>query len=362
MLDRGEARVLLQACDGSRARQGKAFDAGRRHVDRFPHRRRARAGLRAGPGHSRRRGDWNLGASYCRGSRKASGHQTDGWRQRGRREGIEERMSDQDGKNPSASPAAPAAAPSSRALPAGAPTMSWWRPSASACRCPSRAPSRPPRSTRRAASRSAPPTRKWTGASRRCRWPRRGRPRTPSAASARRRSARTNAPAAAPRSRPRSVRRRSASSWPASAPRTTPAVSARLPRPRTVPAEPVGATPPRRRAATAQPGPRRARPAAPQRPAQARHDDRQARDDGERRGGKLTVDQALGGGRGRAATLMASMVTQAGSGQRRGGGNIVQEKVYAHHLARRDIVVCEPRTGMSECVAAVVKVAPCRTA
>ena len=75
---------------------------------------------------------------------------------------------------------------------------------------------------------------------------------------------------------------------------------------------------------------------------------------GERRGGKLTVNQALAGGEGGRQRSLASMRRKQ-ERQRGKGGNVVQEKVMRDVRLPETIVVSELANRMSERVAAVVK-------
>ncbi len=77
-------------------------------------------------------------------------------------------------------------------------------------------------------------------------------------------------------------------------------------------------------------------------------------DGGERRGGKLTVNQALRGGEGGRQRSMASMRRKQ-ERQRRGGPSTPQEKVMRTVQLPETIVVSELANRMSERVAAVVK-------
>ncbi|MGC1260754.1 MAG: translation initiation factor IF-2 [Jannaschia helgolandensis] len=76
--------------------------------------------------------------------------------------------------------------------------------------------------------------------------------------------------------------------------------------------------------------------------------------DGDRRSGKLTVNQALRGGEGGRTRSLASMRRKQ-ERQRKGGGNVTQEKVMREVRLPETIVVSELANRMSERVAAVVK-------
>ena len=76
---------------------------------------------------------------------------------------------------------------------------------------------------------------------------------------------------------------------------------------------------------------------------------------GERRGGKLTVNQALAGGEGGRQRSLASMRRKQERQRGKGGGNAVQEKVMRDVRLPETIVVSELANRMSERVAAVVK-------
>ena len=76
--------------------------------------------------------------------------------------------------------------------------------------------------------------------------------------------------------------------------------------------------------------------------------------DGDRRSGKLTVNQALRGGEGGRTHSLASMRRKQ-ERQRKGGGNVTQEKVMREVRLPETIVVSELANRMSERVAAVVK-------
>ncbi|WP_281826419.1 translation initiation factor IF-2 [Jannaschia rubra] len=122
---------------------------------------------------------------------------------------------------------------------------------------------------------------------------------------------------------------------------------------RTRPAEPTPAEP----TAAEQPRQRNLGPDA--RP--GRSDGPRKRDDdsgkprtGDRRSGKLTLNQALAGGEGGRQRSLASMRRKQ-ERQRKGGGNVVQEKVMREVRLPETIVVSELANRMSERVAAVVK-------
>ena len=76
--------------------------------------------------------------------------------------------------------------------------------------------------------------------------------------------------------------------------------------------------------------------------------------DGDRRSGKLTVNQALRGGEGGRTRSLASMRRKQ-ERQRKGGSNVTQEKVMREVRLPETIVVSELANRMSERVAAVVK-------
>jgi translation initiation factor IF-2 len=97
-----------------------------------------------------------------------------------------------------------------------------------------------------------------------------------------------------------------------------------------------------------------ARPARNDTPRKRDDDSGKPKTDGERRGGKLTVNQALRGGEGGRQRSMASMRRKQ-ERQRRGGPSTPQEKVMRTVQLPETIVVSELANRMSERVAAVVK-------
>ncbi|CTQ49271.1 translation initiation factor IF-2 [Jannaschia donghaensis] len=97
-----------------------------------------------------------------------------------------------------------------------------------------------------------------------------------------------------------------------------------------------------------------ARPARNDAPRKREDDSGKPKTDGERRGGKLTVNQALRGGEGGRQRSMASMRRKQ-ERQRRGGPSTPQEKVMRTVQLPETIVVSELANRMSERVAAVVK-------
>lgn len=97
-----------------------------------------------------------------------------------------------------------------------------------------------------------------------------------------------------------------------------------------------------------------ARPARNDAPRKRDDDSGKPKGGGERRGGKLTVNQALRGGEGGRQRSMASMRRKQ-ERQRRGGPSTPQEKVMRTVQLPETIVVSELANRMSERVAAVVK-------
>ncbi|SDY35921.1 bacterial translation initiation factor 2 (bIF-2) [Jannaschia faecimaris] len=97
-----------------------------------------------------------------------------------------------------------------------------------------------------------------------------------------------------------------------------------------------------------------ARPARNDAPRKREDDSGKPKGGGERRGGKLTVNQALRGGEGGRQRSLASMRRKQ-ERQRRGGPSTPQEKVMRTVQLPETIVVSELANRMSERVAAVVK-------
>ncbi|MGB3409022.1 MAG: translation initiation factor IF-2 [Jannaschia sp.] len=97
-----------------------------------------------------------------------------------------------------------------------------------------------------------------------------------------------------------------------------------------------------------------ARPGRSDAPRKREEDAGKPRDGGDRRAGKLTVNQALAGGEGGRQRSLASMRRKQ-ERQKRGGGQQQQEKVMRDVRLPETIVVSELANRMSERVAAVVK-------
>ncbi len=97
-----------------------------------------------------------------------------------------------------------------------------------------------------------------------------------------------------------------------------------------------------------------ARPGRNDAPRKRDDDSGKPRGDGDRRSGKLTVNQALRGGEGGRQRSLASMRRKQ-ERQRKGGGSVQQEKVMREVRLPETIVVSELANRMSERVAAVVK-------